>query len=145
MRLGAMLPAMLLAPAGLILYGLTAQNRLHWTGYFFGVALLQWGSYFYFSFTLAYAVDSYYSNTSEMLVAMNLGKQAISFGMGLDLLEWVRADGYAVVISGVFGAVLVVNNLLLVVFMVFGRRIRRFMAGTWIARIHRRTRTDVSH
>ena len=78
-------------------------------------------------------------------MAMNLGKQAISFGMGLDLLEWVRADGYAVVISGVFGAVLVVNNLLLVVFMVFGRRIRRFMAGTWIARIHRRTRTDVSH
>lgn len=36
----------------------------------------------YYSFTLAYAVDSYQANTSEMLIAMNLGKQAISFGMG---------------------------------------------------------------
>lgn len=36
-----------------------------------------WAAYFYFSFTLAYAVDSYNSNTSEMLIAMNLGKQYV--------------------------------------------------------------------
>ena len=70
MRLGVLLPAMLIAPAGLILYGMTAQKELHWIGYFAGVAMTDWGSYFYFTFTLAYAVDSYMANTSEMLIAM---------------------------------------------------------------------------
>lgn len=82
MRLGVMLPAMIIAPAGLIVYGLTAQYNLHWFGYFAGVAMTDWGSYFYFTFALAYAVDSYTANTAEMLIAMNIGKQAISFGMG---------------------------------------------------------------
>ncbi|KAJ5111210.1 MFS transporter [Penicillium argentinense] len=80
-------------PAGLIVYGFTAQRNLHWTGYFAGVAMNQFGSYFYFTFTLAYAVDSYYANTSEMLIAMNLGKQAISFGMGSYLLDWILSRG----------------------------------------------------
>jgi len=70
MRLGVLLPAMLVAPAGLVLYGMTAQKDLHWVGYFAGVAMVDWGSYFYFTFTLAYAVDSYMANTSEMLIAM---------------------------------------------------------------------------
>lgn len=82
MRLGVMIPAMVIAPAGLVVYGLTAQNNLHWVGYFAGVAMVDWSSYFYFTFALSYAVDSYNANTSEMLIAMNIGKQAISFGMG---------------------------------------------------------------
>lgn len=68
MRLGVLFPAMVIAPCGLIVYGLTAQHRLSWVGYFAGVAMCDWGSYFYFTFTLAYAVDSYYANTSEMLI-----------------------------------------------------------------------------
>ncbi|GAB7353630.1 hypothetical protein MBLNU459_g4044t2 [Dothideomycetes sp. NU459] len=82
MRLGVLLPAVVVAPAGLVVYGLTAEHKLHWFGYFAGVAMVDWGSLFFFSFTLAYAVDSYQANTSEMLIAMNVGKQAISFGMG---------------------------------------------------------------
>ncbi|KKY27066.1 putative serine threonine kinase 16 [Phaeomoniella chlamydospora] len=95
MRLPVLLPAMLVAPAGLIVYGLTAQRNLHWFGYFAGVAMVNWGAYFYFTFSLAYAVDSYTANLSEMLIAMNLGKQAISFGMGLELLTWVLSVGVA--------------------------------------------------
>ena len=141
MRLPVLLIPMLIAPAGLIVYGLTAQHNLHWFGYFAGVAMDQWGSYFYFSFTLAYAVDSYYANTSEMLVAMNLGKQAISFGMGFSLLDWILKDGFATVIAGIFCAVLLVNNLMVIVFMIWGKRIRRYMAGSWLGQLHRKTRT----
>jgi hypothetical protein len=123
MRLGVLLPAMLIvcpssltplkipllipssqAPAGLVVYGVTAQNQLHWIGYFAGVAMTDWGSYFYFTFTLAYAVDSYPANTSEMLIAMCIGKQIISFAFGLYLLEWVETSGYVVIIAGVFVA-----------------------------------------
>jgi hypothetical protein len=141
MRLPALFPALLLAPAGLIVYGFTAERNLHWIGFFAGVAMDQFASYFYFTFTLAYAVDSYYANTSEMLIAMNLGKQAISFGMGSYLLDWILSRGYAVVISGIFGGVLLANNLMVIVFMIFGKRIRRWTAHSWLGKLHQRTAT----
>lgn len=137
MRLGVMLPVMLLAPAGLVVFGFAAEKDLHWVAYFAGVVMTQFTSYFYFTFTLAYAIDSYTANISEMLIAMNLGKQAISFGMGLDLLNWVMQHGYAVMIAGVFCGILLANNLALVAFMLWGKRIRAFMAKTWLARVHR--------
>jgi hypothetical protein len=143
MRLGVMLPAMLIAPAGIILYGFAAERNMHWIAYFFGVGMDQFGALFYFSFTLAYAVDSYQANTSEMLIAMNLGKQSISFGMGIYLLDWIIKDGFAVTISGIFTAVLLVNNLMLLVFMFYGKRIRIFMSKTWLARLHRGTIKNV--
>jgi len=132
---------MLVGPAGLVLYGFTAQRSLHWIGFFFGSGMMAWSAFFYFSFTIAYAVDSYFANTSEMLIAMNLGKQAISFGFGYKVVEWVMERGYAVVIAGIFGGVLLANNLALVIFMVWGKTIRRFMARTWIAKLHRETAT----
>ncbi|GES57480.1 putative MFS transporter [Aspergillus terreus] len=146
MRLPALLPVMLISPAGLVLYGLTAQRNLHWIGYFFGVGMSQFGSYFYFTLTLAYAVDSYYANTSEMLIAMNLGKQAISFGMGSYLLDWILSNGYAVVISGIFCAVALANNLALIVFMLWGKKIRRATNRSWLGRLHARSATrDMTH
>ncbi|KAL1981749.1 hypothetical protein VTN96DRAFT_2176 [Rasamsonia emersonii] len=141
MRLGVLLLPMLISPAGLILYGMAAQKNLHWIGYFVGVVMDQFGSYFYFTFTLAYAVDSYYANTSEMLIAMNLGKQAISFGMGLYLLNWIMERGYAVVISGIFCGVLLANNLAVIIFMIWGKRIRRYTSRSWLGRLHRGTAT----
>jgi hypothetical protein len=141
MRLGVMLPGMLIAPAGLILYGFTAEKDLHWFGYMAGVAMTNWGAYFYFTFTLAYAVDSYTVNLSEMLIAMNLGKQAISFGMGIYLLDWILEIGYAKVIAGIFTGVLLANNLSLIIFMVFGKKIRIAISKSWLARLHKRTVT----
>ncbi|RYO96282.1 hypothetical protein DL764_007497 [Monosporascus ibericus] len=142
MRLGAMLPGMIVGPVGLIVYGLTAQLNLHWIGYYFGTALTCWGSYFFFCFTLAYSVDSYYADTSEMLIAMNIGKQVVSFGLGFGVLDWVLRRGYAVVISGIFCAVLLANNLLLIVFMIWGKRIRRYVATSWLARLHGKGRVN---
>ncbi|RFU25814.1 hypothetical protein B7463_g10517, partial [Scytalidium lignicola] len=143
MRLGVLLPAMLIAPAGLVVYGYTAQKQLHWIGYFFGVAMCNWGSYFYFSFTLAYAIDSYTANTSEMLIAMNLGKQAISFGMGLYLLNWILERGYLVVIGGIFCGVLLANNLALLIFMFFGKKIRIITSRSFVGRFHKKNATQV--
>ena len=141
MRLGVLLPGMLIGPAGLIVYGYTAQYNLHWIGYFFGVGMVNWAAYFYFTFTLAYAVDSYNANTSEMLIAMNLGKQAISFGMGFSLLDWILESGYKNVIAGAFCAVLMVNNLALIVFMLYGKKIRIVTSRSWLGGLHRRTMT----
>ncbi|KAI1616620.1 serine/threonine kinase 16 [Exophiala viscosa] len=139
MRLGVLLPAMIIGPAGLIVYGFTAGQNLHWFGYFAGVAMVNFSAYFYFTFSLAYAVDSYTVNLSEMLIAMNLGKQAISFGIGFDLLTWILTDGYITVIAGIFCGVLTANDLALLVFMFFGKKIRIATSKTWLARMHKRT------
>ena len=56
------------------------------------------------------------------------------------MLEWVEVRGYAVVVAGIFTAELVVNNFALVPFLVWGRRIRRFYAGTWVGRLGERKR-----
>jgi hypothetical protein len=143
MRLGVLIIPALVTPVGLILYGFTAERNLHWIGYFLGAGIMAWGSYFFFSFTVAYAVDSYFVNTSEMLIAMNIGKQAISFGFGYAVLTWVMERGYAVVIAGIFTGVLVFNNLMLPVFMIWGKDIRRFMATTWLAQLHRESMGEV--
>ena len=71
---------------------------------------------------------------------MNLGKQAISFGMGVYLLDWILSTGYASVISGAFVAVLLANNLMVPVFMWKGKAVRRFMAGSWLGHLHARTK-----
>jgi hypothetical protein len=139
MRLGVLLPAMFVGPAGLIVYGFTAQRNLHWFGYFAGVAMCNWSAYFYFTFSLAYAVDSYTVNLSEMLIAMNMGKQAISFGMGFQLLDWILAKGYVTMIAGIFCGVLAANDLALLVFIFLGKRIRVATSRTWLARMHQQT------
>ncbi|KAK5724416.1 hypothetical protein LTR15_004461 [Elasticomyces elasticus] len=139
MRLGVMLPAMLIGPAGLVVYGMTAQLHLHWVGYFAAVAMIDWSALFYFTFTLAYAVDSYYANVSEMLIAMNIAKNAISFGMGYSLLTWILESGYKNVIAGAFTGVLLANNLFLLLFMWKGKSIRVAIAQSWLARLHRKT------
>jgi len=143
MRLWVLLPVCLIAPAGLILYGFTAERNLHWIGYFAGVAMVDFVSYFYFSFVLAYAVDSMTANTAEMLIAMNLGKQAISFGMGIYLLDWILEHGYAKIIGGAFCAVLAVNNLAVCVFLPWGKGIRRRWYNSWLGRLHKKTSKGV--
>lgn len=126
-----------MAPAGLVLFGLAAEKNLHWICYFIGVCMEQWAAYFYFTVTLAYAVDSYSANLNEMLIIMNLGKQAVSFGLGLEVLNWILDNGYAKIIAGAFGAVLLINNLAMVPFWLFGKRLRVFTSKTWLASVHK--------
>jgi hypothetical protein len=170
MRLVTLLPAMVIAPAGLICYGMTAQNQSHWFGYMAGVAMSNWGSYWYFTNTLvripfsesrsrssdqspvpefrsetnvqAYAMDSYNANVAEMLVIMNLGKQAISFGMGFGLLNWVLEHGYATIVAGAFTAVLCVDTFAVIPFWFFGKKIRQATSVGRLARMHQRSIID---
>ncbi|CAK7218922.1 hypothetical protein SBRCBS47491_003670 [Sporothrix bragantina] len=141
MRLGVLLVPMLVGPAGLLLYGLAADRKLAWPAFFVGSGLMSWSGYFYFAFTIAYAVDAHFANTSEMLIAINVGKQAVSFGFGNAVLQWVVSvpHGYAVVVGGIFVGVLAANNLVVVIFMVWGKAIRQTMARSWLARLHRTT------
>ncbi|KAK4159514.1 major facilitator superfamily domain-containing protein [Cladorrhinum sp. PSN259] len=139
MRLGVLIPALFAAPAGQILFGFAAEKDLHWVCYFLAIGLTQWAGYFYFTLTLAYAVDSHNANLSEMLIIMNLGKQAISYGFSGELLNWINKHGYLTIIVGAFAPVLVINNLMVFVFMVWGKRIRVMISKSWLARFHQQS------
>ncbi len=139
MRLGVLLVPLLVGPAGLLLYGLAADRHLPWVAYVMASGLMSWSGYFFFAFTIAYAVDSHFANASEMLIAINIGKQAVSFGFGNAVISWVMQSSYTVVIGGIFTGVLLANNLTVVVFLIWGKSIRRVMSRSWLARLHRET------
>lgn len=127
MRLYVLIPAAGIAPAGLCLYGLTAERNLHWILYFIGVALCTLGAWFFFCITINYAIDSLDAqehHCPQALIAMNLGKQAISFGISFYLLNWVAIYGYIRVISIYFVIVLCLNNVVVFFFLAAGKRVR---------------------
>jgi len=59
--------------------------------------------------------------------------------MGIYLLNWILTRGYAVVIAGIFGSILLANNLMAIVFLLWGKKIRIWMDKSWLATLHRRT------
>ncbi|KAH7168505.1 major facilitator superfamily domain-containing protein [Fusarium sp. MPI-SDFR-AT-0072] len=136
-RLWCLVVVLFVSPASLILYGYSAEKQLHWFGLVFAVGLFQFGAFFFLTYTLAYAMDSYEANVPEMLIAMNIGKQAISFGFGYEVINWIVKDGYVTVFAGIFCSVLLVNNLTVFVFLVFGKRLRGWYTHTRLARIHK--------
>ena len=95
------------------------------------------GAFFYLTYTLAYAMDSYEANIPEMLIAMNIGKQAISFGFGFEVIDWIPQHGYINIFAGVFCSVLAANNSVVLIFLAFGKPVRRWFGQTWLATLHR--------
>jgi len=89
------------------------------------------------TYTLAYAIDSYNANIPEMLIAMNIGKQAISFGFGFAVIDWISENGYIRIFAGIFCGVLAANNCVVFVFLAFGKPMRRWFGQTWLAKMHR--------
>jgi hypothetical protein len=95
------------------------------------------GAFFYFTYTLAYAMDSYEARIPEMLIAMNIGKQSISFAFGYKVIDWVQAYGYIKVFAGIFCGALTINNLFVFVFLIFGKWSRRWLSTTALSKMHR--------
>jgi polyferredoxin len=82
-------------------------------------------------------MDSYESKIPEMLIAMNIGKQAISFGFGYSVIDWVQAYGFIKVFAGIFCGAITINNMFVFVFLIFGKGSRRWLSTTALARMHR--------
>ncbi|KAH7276237.1 major facilitator superfamily domain-containing protein [Fusarium solani] len=136
-RLWCLVVVFLISPASLILYGYCAERQLHWIGLVFAIGIFQFGSFFYLTYTLAYAMDSYEANIPEMLIAMNVGKQAISFGFGFEVIDWIIEKGYITMFAGIFCGVMVANNLVVFIFLVFGKSMRRYLGQTRLGKTHK--------
>ncbi|KAF7557289.1 hypothetical protein G7Z17_g791 [Cylindrodendrum hubeiense] len=115
------------------------ERQLHWIGLVFAVGLFQFGNFFYLTYTLAYAMDSYEANVPEMLIAMNIGKQAISFGFAFAVLDWISKHGYIIMFAGIFCGVTLANNLVVFIFLLFGKPMRRWFGQTRLAKMHKKS------
>ena len=80
-----------------------------------------------------------------MLIIMNLGKQAISFGLAFKILSWVLSSGYAAVLAGAFTAVLILITWSVYPFYFFGKRIRRAMTKWRLTKWHKQRATNDVH
>ncbi|KAF5586110.1 hypothetical protein FPANT_7316 [Fusarium pseudoanthophilum] len=136
-RLWCLVVVFFIAPAALILYGYGAGNHMHWFAMVFAVGMFQFGAFFYLTYTLAYAMDSYEANMPEMLIAMNIGKMSISFAFGYKVIDWVQAHGYIKMFAGIFCGALTINNLFVFVFLIFGKWFRRWLSTTTLSKMHR--------
>lgn len=73
----------------------------------------------------------------EMLIAMNIGKMSISFAFGYKVIDWVQTEGYVTVFAGIFCGALTINNLSVFVFLIFGKRFRRWLSTTALSKMHK--------
>jgi len=80
-----------------------------------------------------------------MLIIINLGKQAISFGMAFKILTWILGAGYAVVLAGAFTAVLIFITWSVYPFYFFGKRVRKAMTKWKLAKWHKQNATGDVH
>lgn len=105
----AMLPGVILAPAGLLLYGWAAQARRHWIVVDLGMFLTTFGLQIAGMPTQAYIIDSYPEHASSATAASQLLRSLLAFTFPLFAPAMYRALGYG------WG-----NSLLALITLMFG-------------------------
>jgi len=136
MRLWCFLPAIIVSPAGLVVFSCTAYYKLHWIGFFAGNAMFQWASFIGYSMLIAYMVDCYNRNTPELIAVFIAAKSLLSFGVGFKVLTWMLDDGF-LVLGMIFMAVMLFICSFGIFFIVLGKRIRRW-TGKWrVSHVHK--------
>lgn len=81
-RLVAMLPGVILAPAGLFIEGFCVQHLTHWIGPSLGIGLASAGVQIISTVSYSYTADCYPRQAAETATLLNFGRQVFSFFVG---------------------------------------------------------------
>lgn len=82
-RIPMMIPGAIMMPVGLIIYGWTAQYRVHWIGPDIGVVLLSGGVIIGFQAIQGFLVDSYTRYAASAVAAATVLRSLAGFGFPL--------------------------------------------------------------
>lgn len=82
-RIPIMVPGAIMVPVGLVIYGWTAQYRVHWIGPDIGVALLTMGVIVGFQAIQGFLVDSYTRYAASAVAAATVLRSLAGFGFPL--------------------------------------------------------------
>lgn len=97
-RLWTIVPSVIMAPVGLLLYGFGLGRPLHYMAPIVGSAITYAVLCAVSATGLTYVVDNYRSIASETMTAVFAVKNAIAFGIGFSVFPWIERDGYIKVI-----------------------------------------------
>ncbi|KAF2099946.1 MFS general substrate transporter [Rhizodiscina lignyota] len=97
-------PIGLLLPAGLIIHGVSVQNRAPWIALAIGMAVTSIGTQAATTLTYAYCTDCYKPQAAEVSTLINLFRQMFAFVIGFYALPFGEGDGYGVA-WGTFAAI----------------------------------------
>ena len=123
-RLFTLVVSALIVPAGILMFGFGAQEKLHWAVLYVG--------YFFLNMcnitptvAMSYVLDTHEEVAPEALVLINGLKNAIGFGFTYSFVPWTTSVGYAKVM-GTMAGTWFAWHLLVIPLFIYGRAIREY-------------------
>jgi len=129
-RLWVLLLNAVLAPTGLVLWGVGAAKHVHWFGLCVGAVLLSFTSASGGATAINYALDSYKDLGGESLITIMIIRNTMGFAMSYGITPWVTKMGYqnTFVTAAIMGLVFYLSFLPVIK---WGRRWRASSSGVY--------------
>jgi hypothetical protein len=93
-RLWLMIPAILLGPTGLMLWGAGFERNLHWSVAVAGQSITYGVLCLVPAIGMSYVVDSYKPLASEAITSLTAFKNTFAFGISFAAFPWLEKDGF---------------------------------------------------
>jgi len=130
MRLWAMVPFILIAPFGALLFGIGLDRGMSWPGLAMGSAICQFGTAPISIIALTYITDSYTDIVGDSLVSITFTRNVVSTIFVFALTPWIDGVG----ITNVFVMITVIGIAVLLLVFLFiykGKAFRRWTAAKY--------------
>ncbi|KAH6684966.1 major facilitator superfamily domain-containing protein [Plectosphaerella plurivora] len=85
---------LILVPGGLILWGVGAQQGVHWFGLIFAMCCLAFVTTMGVTLSVNYLIDSYHDISGDAIVTVILVRNTMSFAIGYGITPWLMDLGY---------------------------------------------------
>jgi hypothetical protein len=93
-RLWLMIPAIILAPIGLMLWGVGLEKNLHWSVSISGTTITYGILCLVPAIGMSYVVDSYKPLASEAITSLTAFKNTFAFGISFAAFPWLENSGF---------------------------------------------------
>ncbi|KAH8925806.1 MFS polyamine transporter [Atractiella rhizophila] len=124
MRLPIMVPATIVLPLGLLLFGWAAEKKWHWIVCDIGLAFIAWGMIGNFQCIIGYLVDSFTLYAASALAAVTFFRSLCGFAFPLFASNMYDAVGYGWGNTILAGFAIVVGCPAVPLIYFYGKRIR---------------------
>lgn len=125
-RLWAMIPCLILLPAGLLTFGICIDKHTHWIGPLIGVAVYYVGLVSATGIIQTYVIDCYMPEAANGVSIFNFYKCVFSFAVPFFVFTWALKSGFtdAYIVQAMLSMGL--GILLVIGFLIWGRSIRKW-------------------
>ncbi|KAH8690798.1 major facilitator superfamily domain-containing protein [Talaromyces proteolyticus] len=125
MRLWTLVPAFILGPVGLMLWGVGLGKNLHWSVPIAGTAITYGILCLVPAVGMSYVVDSYKPLAGEAITSLTAFKNTFAFGISFAVFPWLERDGF-IKMSGYMTLIEGLTFLTTVPLFLYGKQLRKF-------------------